>query len=374
MKPEKLSFFGSTLTKCILSMIMAMGLPLSFPAGKKQLKLHGIKGLADLLKVSYPRNQAVLLAVFVLALIVLFFYDRCKEKTLRMKIMNGIVAVLFALSQILGECYSEYASWYPITRGSLFRCRFLVAFLGISCFVYHVLFLLQELLDRAYAKILVGTAKRPFFPDKTSIESLAEQSGQTSAKSIPESSINSSSKSPSKASGRSTIKTMGFLLLCWLPYLIIFYPGTCNHDTSDQILQFFHRDIWVRYYTATPADDIYMTNHFPVLTTFIYGGFARFGLLLGDIRIGFALHSVLQMILMAAVITKVLRFLQRKGLTGKGYKAAVLFFALLPVFPLYAICMLKDVPYILCLMVLMLDLWEFAETKGEELLSTRHAV
>ncbi|MCR4691878.1 MAG: DUF6020 family protein, partial [Lachnospiraceae bacterium] len=34
----------------------------------------------------------------------------------------------------------------------------------------------------------------------------------------------------------------------------------------------------------------------------------------------------------------------------------------------------KDVPYILCLMVLMLDLWEFAETKGEELLSTRHAV
>ena len=49
-----------------------------------------------------------------------------------------------------------------------------------------------------------------------------------------------------KEDGKITYKQLVLLalviLLCWLPYMILFYPGCANPDVQDQLGQFFHNE------------------------------------------------------------------------------------------------------------------------------------
>ena len=60
------------------------------------------------------------------------------------------------------------------------------------------------------------------------------------------------------------------ILLCWLPYMILFYPGCANPDVQDQLGQFFHNETmcWTRKYVnlANPQHS-YWNNHHPVFHT-----------------------------------------------------------------------------------------------------------
>ena len=314
--------------RLVAAIIMSWGMTLSFPADKQQIKLKGIKGFVKLLNSSSVRNHGFLAVYALGALLLLYYCGRLEKKAVGIRIMDALLAMVFALAQILGEAYDKYASWYPLTHTGLFRIRFLLAFAGISLFAYHALMALQDFLDKKFY-------------------TAAAEEGALSV--------------------RASVKTAVLLFVCWLPYYIFFYPGTNNADASYQIMQFFHRDTWSRYFTTVRADDIFLSNHFPVFTTYIYGFFAKIGLLLGDVRIGYGLYGLLQMILVAAVLAWMLRLLWEKGLRGGKYKHAVAYYALLPEFPFYAGCMLKDVLYTLCLIVLLMILWMIVESGGESL-------
>lgn len=160
----------------------------------------------------------------------------------------------------------------------------------------------------------------------------------------------------------------GLVVLCWLPYYILFFPGLGNPDTSMQIAWFLHYPTEWLQYSAVRGPEVYATNHHPYFTTLLYGAFAKIGLLLdGNIFYGVALYCLCQMLVMALVLTGIWFYLRRLGLSGRICKVGLAFTALFPLCPLYAITMLKDTLFGLVCLTFSILLFEVARTRGERL-------
>lgn len=119
------------------------------------------------------------------------------------------------------------------------------------------------------------------------------------------------------------------ILLCWLPVFLAYYPSVFAYDAEGQLYQVIAHD--------------YSTHH-PLLHTLYLGAFFELGgKLLHSYSAGMAVHSVVQMILMAAAFGYTLSYLNRRGVPIYLRIALALFYALFPANSILAISTTKDV-------------------------------
>lgn len=163
---------------------------------------------------------------------------------------------------------------------------------------------------------------------------------------------------------KSILICAAILFACWLPYLIVFYPCVDNWDTYNQI-----KDV----YDGTSSDLLYnseqvmtekylLGDHHPVFDTLVFGSFVVSFDKLGNQNLGYFTYALLQAIATAFALSSVVCFLSKFN-TPKWFRiVSLLFFAIMPFFPLYAINMLKDslnallfVPYFLIYVSIALD-------------------
>jgi len=133
------------------------------------------------------------------------------------------------------------------------------------------------------------------------------------------------------------------LFLCYLPYLIAFYPGVINYDAANQIKEVM--GIPTRYMDSVILLDesVTLTNFNPILHTFFIGGFFKLGVLLGNVNLGIFFSTFLQFLIVIAIFAYALSYLYREGVSLKILFFVLLFFAFVPVFPFYALTGVKDV-------------------------------
>ena len=74
------------------------------------------------------------------------------------------------------------------------------------------------------------------------------------------------------------------ICFCWLPIFLAYYPSVFAYDAEGQLYQVLASD--------------YSTHH-PLLHTLFLGAFFRLGIALGSCSVGMAVHSAVQMALMA---------------------------------------------------------------------------
>lgn len=247
--------------------------------------------------------------------------------TARERVMAGVFGGLFAFMQVLGRSYAENGNWNALfgTRFILFRA--LVIFLG------------QWLLSACLALCAFR---------------LADRAGVWRGEPL----------APAAVSWKRLLLAAGFVSLCWLPYYLFFFPGLNNPDTSMQIGWALHYYTpWLEF-SPVRGEGVHATNHHPYFTTLLFGLFARLGLALGDIRYGVAAYNFLQLLTTALAMTGIWFYLRRLGMPEKVLRAAILFTALFPLFPLYAITMLKDSLFSLACLTLSILLLELARTEG----------
>lgn len=150
------------------------------------------------------------------------------------------------------------------------------------------------------------------------------------------------------------------LVICWLPYMIIMFPGAMNPDTRDQVAQITgnsHFCFTARMIRQDTAGFLWNNNH-PVLFTLILKGFVSLGGFLGSYAWGFEIYSVLQSLAWIAVIAYMLTKLRSYGLSRKILLGFVCFFALNPLFPLWGMTTMKDVPFTIFLLLSLIQLYE----------------
>lgn len=120
-----------------------------------------------------------------------------------------------------------------------------------------------------------------------------------------------------------------FLLLCWLPAFFSLFPGAFAYDAYDEWKQVHLGDI---------------TSHHPVAHVLLLGGLVEWGQkLTGSYNTGIAVYALLQMTVMAFVLSSTIRFLKEFRVHGIFQLLTLLFYGLSPVMQLFAISATKDV-------------------------------
>ena len=171
---------------------------------------------------------------------------------------------------------------------------------------------------------------------------------------------------PTKITWKNSLICGGLFVLAWLPYYILFFPGTANVDTVVQLMQSFQIPSYINEITPIHPPEAYYTNHHPFATTKLFELFFKLGLnVFGDINIGVAIYVFLHMLFLATAFTVALQYLRHIGITRKRLLFIQLVIMFLPIFPMYAICMVKDTLFSAFLLLLIIMMYEVARTKGE---------
>lgn len=127
--------------------------------------------------------------------------------------------------------------------------------------------------------------------------------------------------------------TIGFciILLGWLPWITMNYPGSGCPDSVKQLKEFL-------------GDEPWNVGH-PPLSTFIMGSLFTLGRWIVDSNFGFFLYCLMQTCVGAWVFSLSMRKLQKLGVPIKICMMGILFFALTPLWGTYAQWVEKDLLY-----------------------------
>lgn len=123
--------------------------------------------------------------------------------------------------------------------------------------------------------------------------------------------------------------------LCWLPYVLVFFPGTVCWDLGEAAQMFFG---------LRP-----MNAWHGVAATWLFGGCVWLGRLVGSDNLGILLYVLLQMLLLAHMAAQMVLLLYRRGLKKSFLLVMVLFFAITPIWGGYVQFVGKDTLYVAAL-------------------------
>ncbi len=157
-----------------------------------------------------------------------------------------------------------------------------------------------------------------------------------------------------------------FIIICWLIYIIAFYPAIMSPDPSFQILQYFGIDNKYSYYSVLIDKSVIITNHHPVIHTIILGSSVKLGsILFNSINVGLFIYSIIQTIILAGTLSYTIKFLKDINIDLKYRRRCLLIYALVPVFPLYAMSPVKDVIFGCLIIIYIITIYKFINLKGK---------
>lgn len=135
------------------------------------------------------------------------------------------------------------------------------------------------------------------------------------------------------------------LFAVYFIYLIIFYPGVCNYDTTNEIMDLTTKNHPLPYgwITGQPKVSALMNDHHPITCTVIFTAFYEFGKLLGSANLGIFIYNLIQSFLTAFAFSLMICSMDRWNRKVKHIQTVSFFFlAIMPFVPMYVVNMVKD--------------------------------
>lgn len=290
-------------------------------------KIKSLK-LNELIKFSYTNIDFLLIMILTIALII--FYNKYQD--LKKTRAYNILSAVFSLFLVFGFSYSLVGNTDLITSNLIFIFISTVKFIVYYLFISTVL----NLLALKIKSINLNKIKLPSI--LTKFENYYENH-------------------PLKT-------TLIIILVAWLPYFICFYPAILSPDPSNQILQYFGKPTHYIDGVKLLDENVVITNHHPVFHTFILGGFAKIGYNLGNINFGLFLFSCFQVFIVISAILYTLIYLKKIKTPFLYHFIILLIFALVPVFPLYALSSVKDTIFGALLIFYLIEFHKLITTKN----------
>lgn len=139
------------------------------------------------------------------------------------------------------------------------------------------------------------------------------------------------------------------IFLCWTPIFLAYYPSVFAYDAEGQLYQVIAHD--------------YSTHH-PLLHTLFLGAFFKLGGALGSYSAGMAVHSVVQMLLMAAAFGWALSYLYKRQIPRWIRILLLLFYGLFPANSILALSTTKDVLFSALMLIDTLCLYRMVYNRG----------
>lgn len=139
------------------------------------------------------------------------------------------------------------------------------------------------------------------------------------------------------------------LLVCWLPVWLAFWPGIFAADSATQFYQYYNEDF---------------SAHHPLLHTLLLGWCVMTGVDLdpeGYSTLGVAIYSMVQMVLLAAMMAWALRWLRKHRAPLWSRVCVTLLFALFPLYSIFSFSCQKDILFSglgLLFLLELVDVWQ----------------
>lgn len=123
-----------------------------------------------------------------------------------------------------------------------------------------------------------------------------------------------------------TVKILLINILLWLPYFVLYLPGTIGFDGMNQLAEFFRIH-------AQDGTVYYPTNHQPWFTTLLMGGIVKIGIkLFGSFSGGIAFYSFFVMVLGILTNLKIINTVVKIKNQNWGW-GTLFFLSIFPIFP-----------------------------------------
>lgn len=132
----------------------------------------------------------------------------------------------------------------------------------------------------------------------------------------------------SKLQYKTLIAGAFIIVVAWLPYFLIYYPGLIFGDSLNSITEALH-------YAA-------YENHFPLFYTLFIELCLRVGILFGSLTLGCAIYTIVQMLYLAFTLSYIICWLHNKGISRGLCLFVLLAYSTMSCFPQHAISMWKD--------------------------------
>lgn len=165
--------------------------------------------------------------------------------------------------------------------------------------------------------------------------------------------------------------TFIILLICWLPYIISFYPGILSPDPSNQIKQFFGLDLQYKEYVIMLDENVSITNHHPVIHTILLGSCVWLGKLFGSDNFGIFLYSIIQITLLISLFSYTISYMKKLNTPMWFRVMTFLIYAFVPVFPFYAMSLVKDVIFSIFVIFYIIQLFDLIKNSNKEIYSIK---
>ena len=133
------------------------------------------------------------------------------------------------------------------------------------------------------------------------------------------------------------------MVICWLPFWVMKYPGGMSPDVTMQIQDFQNRT---------------MTLSHPPLTTVAYGLLYEFGIRLGNSNLGIMMFTLLQTVALLCTLAYSCVKMRQWNVPRLVYGICIGIYCISPAYSGYITGLVKDVPYIIgcfLLSILMID-------------------
>jgi len=325
-------FLGDYMKKLkiiLISVLTVLSLYTEFVLKEMIITYNKIKvmDLKELISSSYSNTMFLLVLIISIALII--FYNKYKDiKTSR---PYNIISFFFALFLVFGFSYSVTGDTRLVTSNLILGT---VSIIKLCTYYYF----LKTVINLGIQKLKTFNLKKVKLPKLLKkFESYYENH-------------------PYKT-------TILIILICWLPYIISFYPAILSPDPSNQIKQYYGME--THYITGVNLIDenIVITNHHPVFHTFILGGFTKLGDMLGSVNLGLFFFTVFQLFIVISAMVYSLIYLKRLKVPFIARFVILIIFALFPVFPLYALSPVKDTMFGALLVFYIIELHKLITVK-----------
>ena len=159
--------------------------------------------------------------------------------------------------------------------------------------------------------------------------------------------------------GELFIKHCIVMIICWLPYFLLVFPGNVTMDSCSQLNQAMGQEP--------------LSNHHPVIHTAIINIVFRFGkAVFGSDMGGVAFYSAVQAVLLSCAFSYFLTKMRFMGLDKRLTNICLAFYSLIPYYGNYAVTMWKDIWFggiMLILLTILTDI--IKDSRSEKKLSKK---
>ena len=298
-----------------------------------QMIVSALSSYIILLTISIKENRIIVEnRMFILLLLTLFIYmvirynkknENIEEKNKRLKIITCIISVFFAVMYIIGELTNSGFDTVKVILSKKIILYSIIKVISIS-------YVMKNLLQILY--VIIEQKKDLDIKEKdTKLNRCIEKILKNDIKGF--------------------ILRSLILIVLWIPYLLILYPGVTSWDTNQSLLQ---------GYGITPYRNLH-----PVIHTFIISNINKFAHnLTGSYQSGIALNALIQIIVTSMMFSFIVGYMKNLNICKKIRIIGFIFIGLYPVIGHFSVIVWKDIVFNLLIVLSSLVIIEILKEKN----------